>query len=138
MRGDEKRVVGAFGRYLTERGWTVEYEVEHCDVRASGPGKQLLFGEAKGRTSAIGLDVDTLYGQLLRRMPAEHLDDARFAVIVPDDGLKAALRVPQRIRDRLNIDVYSVDETGKVTPYTGPTGTGPESMESLEGAAPKE
>jgi hypothetical protein len=32
-----------------------------------------LYAEAKGRTAAIGLDVDTLYGQLLRRMPADQL-----------------------------------------------------------------
>lgn len=114
MRGDEKRVVEAFGKYLTEQGWLVEYEVEYCDVRATGPEGQLLFGEAKGRTAALGLDVDTLYGQLLRRMPAEHLDEARFAVIVPDEALKAALRVPLRIRERLGIDVYAVDESGRV------------------------
>jgi hypothetical protein len=31
-------------------------------------GDERLYAEAKGRMAAIGLDVDTLYGQLLRRM----------------------------------------------------------------------
>ncbi|GHD06243.1 hypothetical protein [Zhihengliuella salsuginis] len=119
MRGDEKRVVEAFGKYLAEQGWSVEYEIEYCDVRATGPKGQLLFGEAKGRTAALGLDVDTLYGQLLRRMPAEHLDEARFAVIVPEEAVNAALRVPARIRERLGIDVYAVDELGQVELHNG-------------------
>lgn len=114
MRGDEKRVVEEFGQYLTEQGWSVEDEVEYCDVRATGPAGQLLCGEAKGRTAALGLDVDTLYDQLLRRMPAEHVGEASFAVIVPDEAVKAALRVPSRIRERLGIDVYAVDEAGRV------------------------
>jgi hypothetical protein len=74
--------------------------------------------EAKGRTAAIGLDVDTLYGQLLRRMPEQEVGSARFAVVVPLEGLAAALRVPVRVRQRLGIDVYSVDVAGVVTPGT--------------------
>ena len=41
-----------------------------------------MDAEAKGRTSAVGLDVDTLYGQLLHRMPAEELGSAVFAAVV--------------------------------------------------------
>lgn len=117
MRGDEKRVVEAFGRHLSDQGWTVEYEVEHCDVRATSPDGGMIFGEAKGRTASVGGDVDTLYGQLLRRMPAEHVGEARFAVIVPSGGLQAALRVPKPVRDRLSIDVYSVDDAGRVAQH---------------------
>jgi len=45
----------------------VAREVEFADVYAER-GVERLYAEAKGRTAAIGLDVDTLYGQLLRRM----------------------------------------------------------------------
>jgi len=61
-----------------------------------------------------GLDVDTLYGQLLRRMPDTEQEPARFAVVVPDTAPRAALRVPSRIRSLLRIDLYTVSETGVV------------------------
>ncbi len=39
----------------------------------------------------MGLDIDTMYGQLLRRMPAKPTD-ARFAVVVPTKGLRINYR----------------------------------------------
>lgn len=77
-------------------------------------GKERLYAEAKGRTAAVGLDVDTLYGQLLRRMPANELGSAVFAVVVPTEAVKAALRVPVRVRAALGIEVYSVGVDGSV------------------------
>lgn len=114
MRGDEERVVAAFARWLEGDGWFVKREVAFCDVVAEREGER-LYAEAKGRTAAIGLDLDTLYGQLLRRMPAEELGRATFAVVVPTAGLAAALRVPARIRQALGVRVYGVDEAGGVT-----------------------
>jgi hypothetical protein len=113
MRGDEKRVVDSFCRFLEAHGWQVEREVDFCDV-AAVRGVEKLYAEAKGRTAAIGLDVDTLYGQLLRRMPIAEEQRARFAVVVPDVALAAAARVPVRVRNLLRIDVYTVDEGGSV------------------------
>ena len=115
MRGDEKRVVDAFCRWLEGQGWTCSREVEFVDLVGERDGKR-IYAEAKGRTAAIGLDVDTLYGQLLRRMPIED-SDARFAVVVPTEALSAALRVPERVRELLRIDVYSVDAEGQVSPH---------------------
>jgi hypothetical protein len=112
MRGDERRVVDAFCSYLEAEGWTVHREVDWVDV-VGERGDERLFAEAKGRTAAMGLDIDTMYGQLLRRMPPQ-ATSVRFAVVVPGEGLTAALRVPQRIRDLLQIQVYSVDDTGQV------------------------
>jgi hypothetical protein len=114
VRGDEKRVVDAFCAWLEREGWHVEREVEFCDVLAERKG-QRLYGEAKGRTAAVGLDVDTLYGQLLRRMPIAEDPQASFAVVVPSEAVQAALRVSPRLRRMLRITVYEVDQGGSVT-----------------------
>ena len=115
MRGDEKRVVDAFCAWLTAERWSIEQEVSFCDVVARR-GDQTIFAEAKGRTAAIGLDVDTMYGQLLRRMPFDDADPrVRFAVVVPTEACSAALRVHMRVREILRIDVYEVRSDGAVT-----------------------
>jgi len=103
MKGDEERVIATFCAWLASEGWSVTREVEFCDVVASRAGER-LFAEAKGSTAATGLDVDTAYGQLLRRMPLD-ADDARFALVVPAEALRGALRVPHRVRDLLRLDV---------------------------------
>jgi hypothetical protein len=41
---------------------------------------------------------------------------ARYAVVVPTVAVQAALRVPAWVRQRLSIDVYEVDDAGKVHP----------------------
>jgi hypothetical protein len=113
MRGDEARVVAAFCQWLTAQGWSVQTEVKFVDVVAKR-GDDELYCEAKGRTSDHGLDVDTLYGQLLRRMPPEKVGRARFGVVVPEEALRAALRVSRRVRQQLDIDVYAVALDGSV------------------------
>jgi hypothetical protein len=67
VHGDEERVVTAYADWLQRNGWAVTREAGFVDVYAER-GAEKLYAEAKGRTAAIGLDVDTLYGQLLRRM----------------------------------------------------------------------
>jgi hypothetical protein len=114
MIGDEARVVGAFCAWLAERGWTVEREIAYVDVEAKRDGVT-LYAEAKGRTTDPGLDVDTMYGQLLRRMPGEPSASDRFAVVVPSEVIVAAVRVPRWIRQRLNITIYAVDAEGEVS-----------------------
>ena len=111
VRGDEERVIVAFCSWLEQNGWTnIRREVEYVDVVAERDG-QTLYVEAKGRTSSPGLDVDTLYGQLLRRMRHPEVQ-ARYAVVVPTSAMSAVLRVPDWVRARLNIDVYGVDPDG--------------------------
>jgi hypothetical protein len=117
MRGDEVRVVNAFRDCLVREGWTICSDRSFADLLAERAGER-LYVEAKGRTADIGLDLDTLYGQLLRRMPEQEIGTARFAVVVPTEGLAAAIRVPGRVRRLLGIDVYSVDDVGRVTPAT--------------------
>jgi hypothetical protein len=70
--------VEAFVAWLQQEGWTTEAEVDFADVFARR-GDERLYAEAQGRTAAIGLAVDTLYGQLLRRMTDPDVR-ARFAV----------------------------------------------------------
>ncbi|MBA2332365.1 MAG: hypothetical protein H0V94_06210 [Actinobacteria bacterium] len=109
MRGDEKRVVDAFCAWLQSGGWDRTREQEFVDVVARRDGVT-LYAEGKGRTAAIGLDVDTVYGQILRRMPSGEDSTGRFAVVAPTEACVAALRVRKRVRERLRIEIYCVDE----------------------------
>src|SRR3954466_753638 len=80
-------------------------------------GHETIYAEVKGRTRGRpGAGLDTLYGQLLRRMPAEeaHDRDVRFAVVVPAGAEAAALRVSRRIREMLRIDIYVVSDDRQV------------------------
>ncbi|MEX1263189.1 MAG: DUF5677 domain-containing protein [Actinomycetota bacterium] len=113
---DEHRVVQAFCRWLEQQGWTTEIEVDHVDVVASR-GEEILFAEVKGNTKARpGAGVDSMYGQLLRRMAAEERAEKgrSYAVVVPTRSIAAALRVRRRVRDLLGIAVYSVTDDGQV------------------------
>jgi hypothetical protein len=113
---DEARIVTAFSQWLEARGWTVETEKDYIDVVAER-GAEKLLAEVKGRTkSRPGAGVDSLYGQLLRRMPPEEVGEptTRFAVVVPDSSETAVLRVPKRVRDALRIDIYTVTDSGQV------------------------
>ena len=112
MRGDKNRVVDADVAWLERSSWTVQREVDLVDVYAER-GDERLYAEAKGRTTSPGLDVDTLYGQLLRRM-RDPEPGARYAVVVPTAALNAALRVPAWVRDRLSVDIYEVDDNAGV------------------------
>lgn len=108
------RVIESFTGYLEADGWAVSREVDFCDLVAERGGER-LFAEAKGRTEAVGTDADTMYGQLLRRMPIDDDLSARFAVVVPERALTAAMRVPPRVRELLRIDVYAVSDGGDVS-----------------------
>lgn len=119
MRGDEARVVAAFEGYLLVEGWRVTREVDFCDLVGERDHRQ-IFAEAKGRTAAPGLDVDTMYGQILRRMPVASDDESvTFAVVVPAGvAERAALRVPERVRALLRIEVFAVGDDDQVAgPY---------------------
>jgi hypothetical protein len=109
-------VVPLFQLWLEAHGWETETETAFVDLVARR-GNETIYAEAKGRTkSRPGAGLDTLYGQLLRRMPAEEVDDpnTRFAVVIPSGLEAAALRVPRRIRERLRIDIYAVSDDGQV------------------------
>jgi hypothetical protein len=93
-----------------------EIETEFVDVVAHR-SNETIYAEVKSRTRARpGAGLDTLYGQLLRRMPAEEVADrnTRYAVVIPTGAEEAALRVPKRVRDLLRIDVFAVNDDGQV------------------------
>lgn len=110
---NEAEVVAAFCAALRADGWDVRTEVDHIDVVATRDGRE-LYVEVKGTTTSAGLDVDTMYGQLLRRMSEEPVPGRRFAVVVPEKVLTAVMRVPTSIRAQLMIDVYVVVASGRV------------------------
>lgn len=109
----EAEVEAAFVRYLLERGWDVDTDkVDHADVVARR-GAEHIVAEIMRTTAAPGLDVDTTYGQLLRRM-GDRPEGTRFAIVVHESARKAALRVPEEVRWRFGIDVWVVDRLGSV------------------------
>ena len=92
----ERVVVEAFRRWLEAQEWETETETKFVDVVARR-GNETIYAEVKGRTKGSpGAGLDTLYGQLLRRMSAEEGGDpnTRFAVVIPTGAEAAALRVP--------------------------------------------
>jgi hypothetical protein len=108
----EAEVVTAFAVWLVSEGWSVRTEVNHVDILAERAGITLL-AEAKGRTRSTGLDVDTAYGQLLRRM-RPGVDELRYALVVPASARRAAERVRPEIRAILKIELYVVTDNGAV------------------------
>lgn len=110
----EAAVLTAFTQWLGQHGWDVRTSASDADVVAQ-KGTDTLIAEVKGATASAGLDVDTMYGQLLRRMTAG-ASATRFAVVVPRSAAAAAARVPRAIRDLLKVDAYVVELDGQVTP----------------------
>lgn len=108
----EAEVVAAFVRWLEADGWTMRTEVAWADVVAER-GNERLIAEAKGMTSEPGLDIDTLYGQLLRRIIPD--EDVRYAVVLPAPLVAKAMRVQDSVRALLKINVYGVEADGRVT-----------------------
>ncbi|HEX7168117.1 MAG TPA: hypothetical protein VF230_14155 [Acidimicrobiales bacterium] len=132
-------VVPAFRRWLEAQGWTTEAEKGYIDVVAHR-GDETIYAEVKGRTKGRpGAGLDTLYGQLLRRMPAAEVDDSstRFAVVVPRGSEAAALRVPSRVRELLRIDVYVVSDQGDVEVLVGDTSEREVKAETPDPTRPK-
>ena len=108
----EQLVQDAFVAWLVDRGWDVSTDnANHIDVLAHR-GAERLAAEVKGTTTSAGLDVDTGYGQLLRRMVDD--DHTRYGLVVPEAMAAAALRVPKAVRGKLGVTVFIVDDFGRV------------------------
>ena len=75
-------------------------------------GAERIIAEVKGHTSEPGTDVDTLYGQLLRKMAPDHADTL-FALVVPESLRRWVDRVPEEARAKLGIEVWLVPDVGE-------------------------
>jgi predicted RecB family endonuclease len=116
MRGDGGRVEQVFAAWLSSQGWQVRRQVGYMDVVAERNGQRLV-AEVKGRTGSPGLDVDTLFGQLLRRMAGGD-DSTRYAVVVrAGRSLTAVERVHPDVRRALRLEVYTVTDEDEVTQH---------------------
>lgn len=108
----ERDLVAHLVAWLESDGWSVQTEVAYLDVLATREDEVLKI-EAKGHTSSKGLDVDTMFGQMLR-----HIDpgqsDTRYGVAVPVDYLPTIRRIDRRVLEQLSIDVFLVDDDGRV------------------------
>jgi hypothetical protein len=115
-RGSEAPVERAFKAWLVSEGWTLINEAgSWADVIAER-GDERLIGEVKGYTGAnTGLDVDTMFGQLLRRMEPDAA--TTWAVIVPTRSLIKVLRVPIDVRRALGIKVFEVQDNDTVVEH---------------------
>ena len=109
----EAEVQAALVAHLLERGWDVTTEnADFTDVVARR-GVERIVAEVKGHTSAADTDLDTAYGQLLRRMTDANAD-ATFVLAVPEVHGTAAARVPVTVRRVLGIEVWLVPEVGSL------------------------
>jgi len=108
----EADVVTHFATWLSRAGSSVETELNFADVVAQRDGVRMVV-EAKGTTTSPGLDVDTAYGQLLRRLDPNRSDQI-YALVVPESARAAAERVRQEVRVLLKIEVMVVAEDGTV------------------------
>lgn len=114
---DEERVISAFVRYLEAEGWSIvrsRPSVNEPDLMATR-GDQHLVAEAKGRTAAPRTDIDTMYGQLLRRMRPNLA--TTYAAVLPSSFVARALDVPIEIRHMLRIALFEVTDDGWVIPH---------------------
>lgn len=108
----EAQVQEAFVAHLQAEGWTVTLgDASYVDVIAKR-GDERLLAEVKGVTSSVGTDVDTLYGQILRRISGK--PDEEYAVVVPARILTSVQRVSSTVRAKLGIALFVVAEDGTV------------------------
>lgn len=108
----EAQVQAAFVAHLLERGWDPTIDgPDHVDVRARR-GAERLVAEVKGDTGSPGTDVDTLTGQLLRRIDPD--TDERYVLVVTERLLAKVQRINDRVLARLGIEVAAVDDLGGV------------------------
>ena len=110
--GSEAQAEADFVAWLEARGWTRTQRVGHADVTMIRDGARLI-GEVKGRTSSPGTDVDTMFGQLLRRVDLGQTNDV-YAIAVPPELETAVRRVASEVLDALRISLFVIEPDGRV------------------------
>lgn len=110
---NEAEVLGAFLAWAQSNGFA-QLPARGDEDAILNDRLGLVIVEAKGNTTSRGTDIDTLYGQLLRRMHPNHPMTTRYAAVVPSACLEAICRVSAAVRAQLRIDVYTVGEDGTI------------------------
>jgi hypothetical protein len=101
-----------FVAMLEADGWTVTTDNPgYADVIATKSGEPRLIAEVKGHTAAPGLDVNTLYGQILNRMN-DLSGSTRYAIVVPESILDKVERVTPEVRALLKLETWVVPAQG--------------------------
>lgn len=118
--GSEATVVEVFKSWLTEQGWACEKLPPRGDypaVDARHPDGRRLIVEAKGFSRDAAADLDSGYGQILRRIKGEPA--TTYALVVAATVVRFAQRVPSEVRSKLGIALYTVDAHGAVALVDG-------------------
>jgi hypothetical protein len=116
----EDDTLRAFLAWTDTNGLTPQPRRDHEDaVMADDYG--VVTAKAKSATSSVGLDIDTTFGQLLRRAHPDHPSTTHCAVVVPASVESAALHVDATVREQLRIDLYVVGDDGVVDNPLGST-----------------
>jgi hypothetical protein len=107
----EEEIHQHFEIWLRSSGWTLLRDQGLADVVAVRDGIRLI-AEVKGITQSAGLDIDTAFGQLLRRMTRDSATS--YGIVVPSELKPVALRVSDELRRALRITIYLVESNGDV------------------------
>lgn len=111
----EAEVLVSFAAHLDHEGWDVpptpRGDFPDVDARHRETGARLV-AEVKGHTTEPGLDTDTAYGQLLRRMGTEPEPSTRYVLVVPESLRGKAERVSAHVREVLDVEVWLVPDDG--------------------------
>jgi len=115
-RGDEFPhegfVQGAIGRHFKQAGYSLDTS-SHVDLLCNHPVTGNAWHiEAKGKTTAIGLDFRTCLGQLLQRMSQQHV---RHGIALPD--------MPQYRAQTAQVSSWVVDRLGLYWLFVADDGT---------------
>ena len=110
---NESFVQSAIERHFTKLGFNLERN-RNIDLYCTHPvSNEAWIIEAKGLTTAIGLDFKTCLGQLIMSMNSTEIN---YGVAVPNiaNYLKLCQSVPKNVTDKLNISWIYISESGQV------------------------
>lgn len=108
---NEAFIQAALEKYFSRIGYEVESEGQVDLITVNGDEKWII--EAKGLTSAVGLDFNTCIGQIVKSMDCE---TTNYAIAIPEHAKYKiqCSKVPNIFRERNNLHFLIVDEKENV------------------------